>query len=44
MAHIAPDSIAYDMEKEELAALERVELTWRPQNSHIAASTGAEHA
>jgi hypothetical protein len=44
MAHIAPDSITYDMEKEELAALERVELTWRPQNCHIAASTGAEHA
>lgn len=42
-AHITPGSIEAAMEKEELEALERVELKWRPQDSPVAGSTGAAH-
>lgn len=42
-AHITPGSIEAAMEKEELEALERVELKWRPQNGPVAGSIGAAH-
>ena len=40
MAHITPGSITEVMEREELAALERVEQEWRPQEHPAAHSTG----
>lgn len=43
MTHITPGSITEAMEKEDLAALERVELAWRPQHSPVATSTGTGH-
>lgn len=44
MAHIAPDSITYAMEQEELASLERVELEWRRQAGADAGAKGGARA
>jgi len=44
MAHTTPGSIETSIEKEELEALERIELEWRPNESLSLSSTGGAHA
>lgn len=44
MAHVTLGSIEASIEKEELAALERVERQWRPQSLSSECLTGGSHA
>ena len=43
MNHLDPNSITYQIEKEDLDVLEKTEALWRPQDNTVALLQGAEH-